>query len=38
MRLEEFTLTDQTGPNPLEFIDDLVLVDVTVDGAPVTSG
>jgi hypothetical protein len=38
MRLEEFALTDQTATNTLEFIDDLVLVDVTIDGSPVTSG
>jgi polygalacturonase len=35
--LENFTLTTQTGANTLEFIDDLVLVDVTIDGSPVTS-
>ena len=38
VRLEEFTLADQTAANTLEFIDDLVLVDVTIDGSPVTSG
>lgn len=38
VRLEEFTLADQTAANTLEFIDDLVLVDVTIDGSPVTGG
>lgn len=38
VRLEEFTLADQTAANTLEFIDDLVLVDLTIDGSPVTSG
>ena len=38
VRLEDFTLADQTGPNTLEFVDDFELVDVTVDGSPVTAG
>ena len=37
VRLEQFTLTDQTGANTLEFIDDFVLVDVTIDGEPATA-
>jgi len=38
VRLEDFTLTDQTAANAFEYIDDLVLVDVTIDGSAVTSG
>ena len=36
--LNDFTLADQTGTNTLEFIDDFELVDVTIDGSPVTTG
>lgn len=36
--LEDFTLTNQTGTNTLEFVDDFELVDVTIDGSAVTSG
>lgn len=36
--LQDFTLTTMTGSNTLEFIDDLELVDVTIDGTAVTSG
>jgi len=38
VRLEDFTLTDQTGGNTLELVDDFELVDVTIDGTPVTNG
>jgi polygalacturonase len=36
--LEHFSLADQTSANVLEFVDDFELVDVTVNGSPVTSG
>ncbi|HTJ67399.1 MAG TPA: glycoside hydrolase family 28 protein [Actinospica sp.] len=36
--LQDFTVTTMTGTNTLEFIDDLELVDVTINGAAVTSG
>jgi polygalacturonase len=38
VRLEDFTVADQTGTDTLEFVDDFVLVDVTVNGSPVTTG
>lgn len=38
VRIEEFTLADQDGPNTLEFIDHFALLDVTIGGVPVTSG
>jgi hypothetical protein len=38
VRLEDFTLAEQSGANTLEFVDDFELVDVTIDGAPVTGG
>jgi polygalacturonase len=36
--LEHFSLADQTGTNVLEFVDSFELVDVTINGSPVTSG
>ena len=36
--LDHFTVADQTTANVLEFVDTFDLVDVTINGAPVTSG
>jgi polygalacturonase len=36
--LQDFTVTTMTGKNTLEFIDNLELVDVTINGSTVTSG
>ncbi|WP_051451803.1 glycoside hydrolase family 28 protein [Actinospica robiniae] len=36
--LDNFSVTTQTGTNVLDFIDDFELVDVTINGSPVTSG